>query len=46
MKYNNNNSSSNKDKNKDTRNSRTSFSREFAIRYDEVEKLTEQMYSR
>ena len=43
MKYKNNDS---KEKNKNNQNNRTSFSREFAIRYDEVEKLTEQMYNK
>ena len=45
MKYPSNNSN-NKDKNKNTQNTRTSFSREFTIKYDEIERLTEQIYSK
>lgn len=42
MNYRDNGDNKNMDSNE---GSRTSFSREFAIRYDEVERLTEQIYS-
>lgn len=45
MKY-QSNSSNNSDKSKNKQNTRTSFSKEFTVKYDEIERLTEQMYSK